>query len=166
MSSTSRVSLAAEDPAAEVPVAPAYSAFSANPAEDRFYLQTSLGTVHFHPDPDHNDDLRLIYGEWRPNPNVFIGASFFKNSFYQPTQYVFAGWKFDSLPEAPGLYFRVSAGLVHGYKGEYQNKIPFNHHGVAPAIVPAVGYCYGRLCSEVIVFGTSGALLTLGLSLP
>jgi len=161
MSFTSVCALAAEDDAA-----PADAVFTKAPEPERFYVQTSVATTHFHEDPAHNDDLRLLFGEWRPNRNVFIGASFFRNSFDQPTQYVFAGWKFDPLPAAPNLYFRVSAGLVHGYKGEYKNKIPFNRYGVAPAVVPAVGYCYGRVCSELIGFGTAGVLLTLGVSLP
>jgi len=145
---------------------PAAPAIATEPPPDRFYIQTSLASLHFHDDASHNNNLRLIFGEWRPNRNVFLGASFFSNSFNQPTQYVFAGWKFDPLPIAPGFYFRVSAGLVHGYKGEYKDKIPFNHSGVAPAIVPAIGYCYRRVCSEVIAFGTSGGLVTLGVTLP
>ncbi|HRL74969.1 MAG TPA: hypothetical protein PK440_00355 [Candidatus Accumulibacter phosphatis] len=55
---------------------------------------------------------------------------------------------------------------MHGYKGQYQDKIPFNGSGYAPAIVPAVGYCYQRVCSELVLFGTAGAMLTLGVTLP
>ena len=64
------------------------------------------------------------------------------------------------------LYVKVGAGVVHGYRGEYRDKIPFNGSGYAPAIVAAVGYCYLRLCSEIVVFGSAGAMWTIGVTLP
>jgi hypothetical protein len=138
---------------------------------DRFYFQTSLATVHFHPDDDHNNNQKLIYGEWRLpqrwlEGQVLVGASAFDNSFGQPSQFVFGGllWRpFDSVPEA---YVKLAAGVLHGYKDEYQDKIPFNHYGYAPAIVPSVGYCYNRVCGEMVVFGTAGLMWTLGVTLP
>ncbi len=138
---------------------------------DRFYFQTSLATVHWNPQDDHNNTQKLIYGEWRLperwlEGQVLVGASAFSNSFKQPSQFVFAGllWRpFDSVPEA---YVRVAAGVVHGYKDEYQDKIPFNSSGFAPAAIPAVGYCFNRVCVETVIFGTAGLMWTLGVTLP
>ena len=56
--------------------------------------------------------------------------------------------------------------MLHGYKEPYEHKIPFNSSGYAPAILPAAGYCYNRFCSEFIVFGTAGVMLTFGVTLP
>ena len=53
-----------------------------------------------------------------------------------------------------------------GASVRYQNKIPFNSSGVAPAILPSVGYCYKRVCSELVLFGNSGLMVTLGVTLP
>ncbi len=64
------------------------------------------------------------------------------------------------------MYFKISAGIVHGYSGEYQNKIPLNSSGFAPVIVPSVGYCISRFCSELVLFGTAGALVTFGVTIP
>jgi hypothetical protein len=64
------------------------------------------------------------------------------------------------------LYFKLSAGVLHGYTGPYQHKIPLNDSGIAPAIVPSVGYCLNRFCSELVVFGAAGALLTFGVTIP
>ena len=61
---------------------------------------------------------------------------------------------------------KVAAGILHGYTGEFQNKIPLNSSGVAPAIVPSVGYCINRFCSELVVFGTAGVLVTVGVTVP
>jgi hypothetical protein len=60
----------------------------------------------------------------------------------------------------------VAAGVLHGYTGEFQNKIPYNSSGYAPGIVPAIGYCYKRFCGETILFGTAGILWTVGVTLP
>ena len=138
---------------------------------DRFYFQTSLKTVHWNPSPEHNNNQKLIYGEWRLEERwlggqVLVGASAFDNSFYQPSQFVFGGllWRpFDSLPAA---YARIAAGVLHGYKGEYQDKIPFNSTGFAPAAIGSVGYCFNRICGEMVLIGTSGVMWTLGVTLP
>ena len=113
---------------------------------DRFYVQTSVATVHFSPDEDHVNDQKLIYGEWRLNERwlegqVLVGASFFDNSFGQSSQFVFGGLLWRPIEKAQEFYIKVAAGIIHGYSGEFQNKIPMNSSGFAPGIVPAVGYC-------------------------
>jgi hypothetical protein len=138
---------------------------------DRFYIQTSVATVHFHSDPKHNDTQHLVYGEWRLPyrflaGQVLVGASFFDNSYGQPTEFVFGGLLWRPIEKAQEFYVKVGAGVVHGYKGEYQNKIPWNSSGYAPGIVPAVGYCYNRFCGEMIVFGGAGMLWTFGMTVP
>lgn len=94
------------------------------------------------------------------------GAALFENSFGQPTQYVYGGYRFRPLEELQPLYLKVTAGLVHGYTGQYQNKIPFNNSGIAPVIIPSVGYCLSRFCSELVIFGAAGALVTFGVTIP
>ncbi len=138
---------------------------------DRFYFQTSVATVHFSSDPNHDNTQNLIYGEYRfPNRwlagQPLVGASFFDNSFGQSSQFVFGGLLWRPSETVPEFYIKVAAGVIHGYSGEFQNKIPFNGSGYAPGIVPGVGYCYKRLCGEMIMFGTAGMLWTVGVTLP
>jgi hypothetical protein len=138
---------------------------------DRFYLQTSVYTVHFNPSPDHVNQQYLVDLEWRfdkfwAGGQWLAGAAIFKNSFGQPSQYLYGGWQVRPFVEAQPLYFKITAGVLHGYKPPYDDKIPFNDSGVAPAILPSVGYCYSRYCSELILFGTAGAMLTVGATLP
>ena len=138
---------------------------------DRFYVQTSVATVHFSPDEDHVNNTKLIYGEWRLKERwlegqVLVGASFFDNSFGQASQFVFGGLLWRPIEKAQEFYIKVAAGIIHGYSGEFQNKIPMNSSGFAPGIVPAVGYCYNRFCSDMILFGTAGMLWTVGMTLP
>ena len=162
----------AQAPAPEVPSAEASPWSAPEPwRTDRFYFQTSVATVHFSPTPEHVNKQDLVNGEWRFNSFAatgqwLAGAAFFKNSFGQPSQYVYGGWlvrPFDSLQP---LYFKITAGALHGYKEPYENKIPFNSSGVAPAIVPSMGYCFNRVCSELVLFGGAGIMLTLGVTLP
>ncbi len=133
---------------------------------DRFYLETSLYTHHFHSDPAHVNKQKLILGEWNITEQWLLGASVFDNSFGQRSEYVYGGWRFRPLERAQPFYLKISAGLVHGYKDPYRDKIPLNHSGVAPVIVPSLGYCFNRICSEVVVFGGAGLLWTLGVTIP
>lgn len=138
---------------------------------DRFYFQTSLATVHFNPDDDHDNTQRLIYGEWRLQERwldgqVLVGAAAFDNSFGQPSQFVFGGLMWRPIDSLPAAYVKLAAGVLHGYKDEFQDKIPFNNSGFAPAIIPSVGYCYHRVCGEMVLFGTAGLMWTLGVTLP
>lgn len=133
---------------------------------DRFFLATSVYTKHFYFDPAHNNQQHLIQGEWNMTEQWLAGAALFENSFGQPTQYVYGGYRFRPLAELQPLYLKVTAGLVHGYTGQYQNKIPLNNSGIAPVIIPSVGYCLSRFCSELVIFGAAGALITIGVTIP
>ncbi len=133
---------------------------------DRFYLETSVYTRHFRSDPAHVDNQKLILGEWNLTERWLLGASVFDNSFGQPSQYVYGGFRWRPFDTLQPFYVKVSAGLVHGYKDEFRDKIPMNHSGVAPVIVPSLGYCFNRLCSELVIFGTAGMLVTIGVTIP
>ena len=133
---------------------------------DRFYLQTSLYTVHFNSDPDHDNTQNLILFEWNITENWLVGGAVFDNSFGQNSQYIYGGYRFRPFETLQPLYFKISAGIVHGYSGEFQNKIPFNGSGFAPVIVPSMGYCVNRFCSELVIFGSAGLLVTFGVTIP
>ncbi len=125
-------------------------------------LSTSVATRHFNPQPLHNSKQGLINLEWNYDKHYVVGAAAFSNSYNQDTQLVYWGAKFRPIESTPDLYVKVVGGLIHGYKDQYQDNIPFNKYGTAPVILPAVGYCYKHLCTEVIVFGTAGAMWTAG----
>lgn len=133
---------------------------------DRFYLETSVYTRHFHYDPAHNDDQNLILAEWNVTEQWLVGAALLDNSFNQPTQYVYGGYRFRPLENLQPFYLKISAGIIHGYKDEYQDKIPMNGSGYAPVIIPTVGYCLNRFCSELVFFGAAGVMATVGVTIP
>ena len=155
-------------PAAAAPPPAARSAWDAPEPwrTDRFYLETSVYTQHFSSDPDHDNTQQLILLEYNITESWLVGAAVFDNSFGQNSQFVYGGYRFRPFENLQQLYFKVAAGVLHGYSGEYQNKIPMNSSGYAPAIVPSVGYCINRFCSEFVLFGTAGFIITAGITLP
>lgn len=131
-------------------------------AQDRWYFQTSVYTRHFRPDERHDNSQQLINLEYWRSDRYLAGLALFDNSFGQPSQYVYLGRTWQVFDAHPNVHLKLTAGLLHGYKDEFKNKIPFNRFGVAPAIVPSIGYSWGRLNTELVLFGAAGIMLTAG----
>jgi hypothetical protein len=94
-----------------------------------------------------------------------LGASIFENSHDQPSQYYYAGkrWFLPFLDER--AYFNVTGGLLVGYKEPFEDKIPFNHDGLAPAIVPAIGYQFHCCDTQLVILWNAGLMLRFGVNL-
>ena len=57
-----------------------------------------------------------------------------------------------------------TAGLLYGYREPYENKVPFNHNGFSPAIVPAVGWQFeNKYTVQLNFLGLNGAMLQFSL---
>lgn len=160
-------------PTSSPPPAAGDSAGAPRPAADgdieaavrnRWLVQTSLYTKHFHPDVQHVNHQRLVNLEYQRADNWLAGVAFFRNSFGQPSEYLYLGklWRPFS---AQAVHVKLTGGLLHGYKGEFRDKIPFNKSGIAPALLPSIGYSTRRFTSEFILFGTNGMMFTLGMYL-
>lgn len=146
-----------------------------------YSVQTSVWTTHFNPQPDHNNHQKLIgierFGEnfaTQPvqsrvaaldNATPLIGLSFFQNSYSQSTIYAYAGFRQPlSTNRNTQIYAKITAGFIHGYRHEYQHKVPFNHFGISPAAVPSLGLQHKRFSADMIVFGASGIMINVGYS--
>jgi hypothetical protein len=153
---------------------------------DRLLVQTSAWTRHYDKRPYHNNKQELINLEWiapvgyrfawQTDPEAvrrvpwaeeiqwLAGLASFKNSFSQRSTFIYAGGRYDFFASgATRLYGKASVGLLHGYRGEYKDNIPFNHFGVAPAILPAFGVEHRRLNLELIPFGAAGVMVNVGI---
>ena len=139
-----------------------YSSLSVAEDEYNWQIHTSAYTHHFNYDPKHNDHQQLINLERYNQDDWLVGAASFQNSFNQASQYVYIGKSFHPLDDLPNLHFKLTGGLIHGYKGPYKKKIAFNSQGVAPAALPSVGYSYQKVTTEVILLGTAGYMWTVG----
>ncbi|RON19089.1 sn-glycerol-3-phosphate transporter [Pseudomonas brassicacearum] len=125
-----------------------------------WYAQTSVYTRHYSPDPEHNNHQDLIGIERNQASGWLFGGATFRNSFRQRSNYAYVGKRYDSS-DYP-VYLKVTGGLLQGYRGDYQDKIPLNHFGVAPVIIPSVGTHYGPLASELVFLGANAAMVTTG----
>lgn len=147
----------------------------------RYNLSTSLWTTHFNPRPEHNNTQKFLglerYGDnyvtaplqarFAPleSADPLLGIAHFSNSYSQATVYAYAGfnrtfWQRDELQAS----IKITAGFIHGYRNEFQTKIPFNSYGTSPAAVPSLSLRYRRLNGEAILFGASGIMLNIGYS--
>jgi hypothetical protein len=125
-----------------------------------WYLQTSVYTKHYSPDPDHNNNQDLIGLERDQASGWLFGAATFRNSFSQRSYYAYAGKRYESA-DYP-VYIKLTGGLLQGYSGEYKDKIPLNHFGVAPVIIPSLGAHYGPVAAELVLLGFNAAMITTG----
>lgn len=132
---------------------------------DVLMVQGAPGVIHYHHDPEHADFSWLIGAEWQSPSRWLAGASYFNNSFDQKCQYLYFGkyWPLESIDR--NLYFKLTGGVLLGYKEPYENKIPFNHNGVAPGLVPALGYRFGDFNVQVNLLGTAAVMFTAGYDL-
>ena len=133
---------------------------------DSLYLQTSLFSIHFKPADDHNNNQHLINLEYTKASGWLFGLALFSNSFGQSSQFLYGGYNW-TLPKTRELaYFKLTGGLLHGYTGEHEDAVPFNDLGISPAILPSLGVKYKRFQSELVLFGTAGMMLTVGVNFP
>jgi len=137
------------------------NAFATEIKEWRF--QTSLYTKHWDPDPEHVNNQKLLDIEVETTKNWTYGLAWFQNSFGQSSQYLYAGYSWN-LFRTDWFYFKLTGGLLHGYKDPYEDKIPLNGLGIAPAIVPSFGVRYKRVFSEVQILGNAAITVTAGFS--
>ncbi len=130
---------------------------------DRWYIYTSLYTRHFDPQPEHVNQQKMLGVETQMVNNWVFGFATFDNSFGQRSEYLYAGYKW-ALFGSQHWYLKVTGGLLYGYKEPYEDKIPFNGLGVAPAALPTLGFRYKYFVTEVNLGGLSAVNVTAGIS--
>ncbi|WP_233251937.1 hypothetical protein [Limnohabitans sp. Jir72] len=121
-------------------------------------------THHWAYSAEHKPVVLVALDEQLPG-NRFCGLAFFSNSFGQPSTYVYAGQQYNNLMGNPNVFVKVTAGILYGYVGKYQDKVPLNHGGFSPAIIPSIGYRLNEHDSvQVKVLGNAGLMFSYGRS--
>ena len=134
--------------------------------KNRWLIQASVYTDHFDTDQQHAKQ-NLFGVEWWAADGWLLGAAAFRNSFDQASQYVYMGKLWRPLDKFPLMHLKLTWGILHGYKGEYKDKIPLNSDsGYAPVLVPSIGLSGKRFTTDLVFFGTAGALITIGVLVP
>lgn len=124
-------------------------------------IHRSLYTKHWDPVPEHNNNQNLIGVELGFDRKWVAGAALMDNSFDQPSQLVFVG-KIWPLFGAEHFYGKIMGGFLHGYREPYEDKIPLNQLGVAPVIIPSLGFNYRMLVLESAFGGLAAVKVTVG----
>jgi hypothetical protein len=144
---------------------PAGAAADASQAElptgDVWRVIASPSTYHYRYNPDHRHVYML--GLERQYAGGFVmGASWFRNSFGQPSAYVYAGRRFEHVRGYAPLFVQLTGGVLYGYMPPYENKVPLNHDGVSPGAVLSVGWRFTPTWSaQVNVLGDSALMFQL-----
>jgi hypothetical protein len=146
-------------------VACALPAF-ADDQDVQWRIAVSPYTIHFRPSSEHQHVWAI--GVERENARRWVlGAAYFRNSFGQPSGYVSIGQRYVGPGYLPELYFQWSAGLVYGYRGDYEFKVPLNNNGFSPGALISLGWVIDRQWStQVNLLGDAGLMLQLNYTLP
>ena len=129
---------------------------------DHVMLQFGPYVYHRSKGADRNNVPLLVGAEWESASRWEIGASYFDNSFHQPSTYVYAGRRWFLRSGDEGFYVKLTGGLLYGYKEPHEDAIPVNFNGVGPVLIPAMGYQYQRANAQLVFLGTNGLMLTFG----
>lgn len=135
-------------------------------SDNRVTFQLAPYVYHYRHDPEHNNYPWLVGLEWETPESWLVGGAYFSNSFRQPSHYLYFGkrWSPDFLPD--NVYLKLTGGILLGYKEPYDDKIPFNHRkGVAPGVLPALGYQADRFSIQLVPLGTAGLMAVFGFDL-
>ena len=119
-------------------------------------------TQHYKYSAEHKPVVMVALDEQLPGGRL-CGFSFFSNSFGQPSAYAYVGQQFNGLFDNPNLFVKVTGGILYGYVGKYQHKVPLNSHGFSPAVIPALGYKLTERDSvQVKLLGTAAIMFSYG----
>lgn len=122
-------------------------------------LAVAPGMVHVNPSDEH-EWVWAIGLERQRDDRWLWGGSYFSNSFGQPSGYLYVGQRYDQLLSQPSLFFQWSAGLLYGYRGEFQDKVPLNANGFSPGAVFSLGWqLEPRISAQINLLGVAGFML-------
>ena len=143
--------------------APASHAQEAQPALgapfDGWELTVSPYTYHF--SREEHTSVFLAGLERQYASNWLWGGALFSNSFGQPSGTVYFGYQWDKLFGVEPLYFKLVGGIMYGYVDEYEDKVPLNHNGFSPIILPGLGWrLTPKDALQVIVLGGNGFMFS------
>ena len=128
------------------------------PTGDTWRVIASPYTYHYSYSPDHRHVYML--GLERQRAGGFVmGASWFRNSFGQPSAYVYAGRRFDHFSRYEPLFAQLTGGVLYGYKPPFADKVPLNRHGFSPGAVLSLGWQFTPMYSAQLNFLGNSALM-------
>jgi hypothetical protein len=118
-------------------------------------------SAHFRYSEEHKY-VWAIGMERQRDDNWLAGGSYFSNSFGQPSGYLYVGKRYPGLFGKPQLYGQWSAGLLYGYRGKFEDKVPLNHNGFSPGALLSLGWQFNKQASATLhMLGDAGLMVQL-----
>ena len=142
-----------------------FSGWTLGYAPYTYHFSEAKKKHEFEPDVKHSY-VWLVQAEKQLTDRSLAGLALFSNSFGQASQYVYYGWRFAPLRSAPNVFFKLTGGVLHGYKKPFHKKIPLNtSSGWAFTIIPAAGYNFTKhIGAQVNILGTSALMFQVNYS--
>ena len=152
---------------AQVAVVPTASAVESTilPPGDVIMIQAAPKVFHFHSGTEHVEYSWLVGVEWQRASDWLAGYSYFNNSFGQKCHYLYGGKSWPLGERDSRWYFKLTGGVIAGYKDPYEEKLPVNSNGVGLAIIPGLGYRMNRFNIQANLLGVNGLMITFGYDL-
>lgn len=122
---------------------PAGSAATGNADAPFWRVYFSPYSYHWQYNPEHRP-VWSVGAERQRADGWLAGGSYFRNSFDQPSAYLYAGKRWERVLGQPQLFTQFTAGLLYGYRGAYKNKVPLNYDGYSPGAVASLGWHLDR----------------------
>ena len=117
----------------------------------------------------YSEEHRYVWAmgvERQRSDDWLAGISFFRNSFGQPSSYTYVGKRFPALWGQPQLFGQASGGLLYGYRGKYEDKVPLNHKGFSPGALVSLGWQFDKdFAATAHLLGDAGIMIQLSLDL-
>ena len=117
----------------------------------------------------YSDEHRPVWAlgaEYQRGDDWLAGGSYFSNSFGQPSAYVYVGKRFPALFGQQQLFGQLSGGLMYGYRGAFQNKVPLNYNGFSPGALVSLGWQFDkRFAMTAHMLGDAAIMLQLSFDL-
>lgn len=132
------------------------------PTTGRYTLTYGPYMYHLNTAKDYNEYPAYTSLEWASPEQYTLGGAYFINSYDQPSGYLYVAKDWSQGEGDSRFYFKLTAGALLGYVGRAEHKIPVNWHGIGLGIIPAVGYQYQRVSTQVVILGISGVMFTVG----
>ncbi len=134
---------------------------AADPAAPQWRMAFSPFTAHWRPSEEHRKVWAVALERQRPDGR-FTGGSFFSNSFGQESVYAYVGERYTGFWGEPQLFAQWSAGVIWGYRGKYEDKLPLNTKGFAPGALVSLGWNFDRRSSVAAhLLGDAGVMLQM-----
>ncbi len=126
--------------------------------DDEWRFAVSPFTHHWRYSEEHKPVWAIGIERQRADDSL-IGAAFFSNSFGQDSSYWYYGERYTGFWGRPEIFAQWSVGLLYGYRGKYEDKVPLNHKGFAPGALIGMGWNFNRDSSaQMHLLGDAGVM--------